>query len=540
MKSSVKHTRSKKKQLWQFMTPTKLTDSIIEKTQLKITDKILEPSFWEGNFIFSIIEKLIKVYKQEWYSDEKEIYQLIFSNNIYGVELDEELYQKTIEKIKEKYGVEAINLFNNDFLLQDFNHTFDYVIGNPPFGWTINIDFQDQLDKKYGLRYWIKIKKETYSFFIIKSLDLLKENGKLIFILSDTFLTINTMKWLRNVLLRDTNFLLEKISYFSEETNYWMVVLKAEKTKDITENISIFWVSKQRKTILSYPNYSFSECSEYDKYFNWPLLSEYILCSAWMTVGKNEYFIREIKIDENWKEYIEEPYNFSYFQDPITLEKEIAKARLWKISQQKREQFIQAEEKGETVENVNIEEKNKKERIDLPNKDYALYNKAINDIIYSRPRFVIYWKEDWKAIYTYKKNWNWYLNGIGWKKFFGKEWFVWSLRWNRITARYLPKWYILDVASPLAILKEGIEKDELYFILWWLLSDLANKILKNIINHTLNIQWKDIERLPYPFWINKETKLEVIKLVKESIDLLLNNQEVDKKEVLNKLNLLFA
>ena len=89
-------------------------------------------------------------------------------------------------------------------------------------------------------------------------------------------------------------------------------------------------------------------------------------------------------------------------------------------------------------------------------------------------------------------------------------------------------------------MKEGIKKDELYFILWWLLSDLANKILKNIINHTLNIQWKDIERLPYPFWINQETKLEVIKLVKESIDLLLNNQEVDKKEVLNKLNLLFS
>ena len=51
----------------------------------------------------------------------------------------------------------------------------------------------------------------------------------------------------------------------------------------------------------------------------------------------------------------------------------------------------------------------------------------------------------------------------------------------------------------------------------WCASETATRILKNIINHTKNIQGKDIERLPYPNWVSQEYKRDVIKKVKECI-----------------------
>jgi hypothetical protein len=55
--SETKYKRDKKKQLGQFMTPESLSWSILKHRQYKITDKILEPSFGKGSFLFGIIRQ---------------------------------------------------------------------------------------------------------------------------------------------------------------------------------------------------------------------------------------------------------------------------------------------------------------------------------------------------------------------------------------------------------------------------------------------------------------------------------------------------
>jgi hypothetical protein len=82
----------------------------------------------------------------------------------------------------------------------------------------------------------------------------------------------------------------------------------------------------------------------------------------------------------------------------------------------------------------------------------------------------------------------------------------------------LPSGYILDAGSPIVVLRDNIEKQELFFIIGWLLTSKCNEILKSVINHTKNIQSKDIERLPYPFWVNEDNKEKVINLVKNNIN----------------------
>ena len=91
--------------------------------------------------------------------------------------------------------------------------------GNPPFGGTIDVEIQDALDRRYGWRNGLKIKKETYSFFIVKSLELLKPGGRITFICSDTFLTISTMRGLRRLLMNEGQPAIELLDGFFDETN---------------------------------------------------------------------------------------------------------------------------------------------------------------------------------------------------------------------------------------------------------------------------------------------------------------------------------
>ena len=504
-----KINRSNKKQLGQFMTPNILSKSIINNIEFKKTDKILEPSFGNGSFIIELIESFIKIYPDNISIKQK--LDIILTKNLWGVEIDKELYDKCINLIivKFDYIPNKHNLINSDF----FNYYpyiyFNYIIGNPPFGGTISYHYQDELDKKYGFRNGYKIKKETYSFFIIKSMDMLVDNGKIVFICSDTFLTIKTMSGLRKYLFKYGFSKISSIDHFSNETNYPMLIFSYEKS--INKNYIIVNNKKIDINLIKLTkNFSWGINIELSKYFKGELLENYIIASGGLSTGKNEYFIRKINNNQ-----IIENYNFEYFNDKITLEKELKKAKLNKLGIKKIEKIKNQEKNGETIRNVKIT-KCEPFVVNLPNNNYDLYNKATNEILWSEPTHVIYWKDNGNAVLTYKKNGNWYLHGVGGSKFFKKEGLTWQLISEKINARYLPSGYILDNSSPIAILKDSINKDELYFILGWLLTSYATKILKNVINHTKNIQNKDIEKLPYPSWVKDKEKC--INFIKKSIE----------------------
>jgi type I restriction-modification system DNA methylase subunit len=147
--TKAKTNRGHKQQMGQFMTPSNLSLSIIEKNNYTINSKVLEPSFGEGSFILNQIDLFIKnVYKD----DSIETVKTILKENIYGCEYDEILYEKCIENIKIKYNLTEFdhNLKHGDFLITNFdNVTFDFIDGNPPFGGTINSLYNEKLDKKY-------------------------------------------------------------------------------------------------------------------------------------------------------------------------------------------------------------------------------------------------------------------------------------------------------------------------------------------------------------------------------------------------------
>lgn len=141
-----------------FTPPSTISKMINLLSQyLSNTDKLLEPSCGSCEFVLAINNKYPKI-------------------NITGIELNQTIY----DAIKH-YSNNKINLINDDFLLYKDDSKYDIIIGNPPY----------YVMKKN------KVKKDYYKFFdgrpnifilfIIKSIQLLSNNGILSFVLPKNF-----------------------------------------------------------------------------------------------------------------------------------------------------------------------------------------------------------------------------------------------------------------------------------------------------------------------------------------------------------------
>jgi len=319
------------------------------------------------------------------------------------------------------------------------------------------------------------------------------------------------MQGLRRLLLDSGSPTVTRLDVFSEETKYAMVVLDFAKT-GAAPALMLDGQTVSREQIALTGNHSWQITNEYTPYFAGSKLGDFLLATSGMTIGANDLFVRPIVDDK-----VTEPYFFEFFQDPITLENEVQRARLGFLSPAKRTEITARACAGETRRSVRVSLRPEPLEIMLPHPDYRPYNKALSALVYAPPSHVVYWKDEGDAVLTFKKNGNWYLHGVGGAKHFGREGLTWQLISQTLNARYLPPGYILDSGAPCAFLREGVASDELYFILGWTFSDGCHRLLKDVINHTKNIQGKDFERLPYPFWVSAGAKRVVTERVKEMV-----------------------
>lgn len=517
------------------MTPIELARESISNLKFSPNMKILEPSFGTGNFIIAIAEKYLESNSKP---SKESALKHFFAEVISGSELDSELYKLALKNIEQYFHIKLENhkLVNAEFFsnYSGKKDIFDFVIGNPPYGGTFPILLEDNLDKMYGKWGTRKLKKETYSFFIAASLDLLKEKGKLVFISSDSFLTIPTMSGLRRRLMDQTSISVNNIKVFSEETTQKTLVLSAQKEVG-SKQIIIDGLAVSHEMVEKTPSLSWNITSKVERFFGGPTLGDYVIASSGMTIGGNDFFVREI---DNM--HISEIYDFELYDAPINLDEEISLARLNKLSPTKIEQIKRSIDLGLTKKKVRFKLLETPISIKLPNPNYKFYNKASSKLVFEEPKWAVYWKNEGEAIFAHKKSGPWYLHGVGGLKFFGKKGFTWPLVSQKLNVRYLPEGYILDSGAPVAILKPGIDDDEFWFIFAWCMTELATDLLKGVINHTRNIQSKDVERLPYPFWVSPKNRSIVVSQIKSMLDDALKGKQFTRDCLeIQKLNTIF-
>lgn len=154
---------------------------------------LLEPSFGSGRFLFSAVDRLM----ESWRASELNDNPAVLVNAIRAVELDSE----TFTRLRAQLLAHLVNLgsslddaemlctswlVHDDFLWTQFDHQFDFVIGNPPYVRQELID--PALLAAYRQAYPTMVgRADLYVAFIERSLDLLRKGGKLSFICADAW-----------------------------------------------------------------------------------------------------------------------------------------------------------------------------------------------------------------------------------------------------------------------------------------------------------------------------------------------------------------
>jgi adenine-specific DNA-methyltransferase len=164
---------------------TPIVDYMVRNLSLQIDDKIFEPCGGDGVFIEAILN-----------ANE-------FAN-IDVCELNESAYtilKSKFAKFPTVHIRQCDTLVDSDLNFNsNFGGVYDKIIANPPYGAWQDLDKRDKLKKLYPNLY----AKETYSLFLYRCIELLKEGGILSFIVPDTFLNLHMHKSLRNHILTKT------------------------------------------------------------------------------------------------------------------------------------------------------------------------------------------------------------------------------------------------------------------------------------------------------------------------------------------------
>jgi len=210
IKPTIRH--SSKNKFGQYFTPKVVTDFMISLADISKKSKILEPSCGEGVFLELLHQKGF--------------------GNVTAFEIDQELAQD-FDCVKYESFVSA-----------KIDNTFDLIIGNPPYIRWKNLE--NELKQELSINpIWNKYFNSLCDYlyiFILKSIDLLNDNGQLIFICPEYWMNTTHSISLRNYMVQNGYF--EDLYHFNEtpifdKVTVSIVVFKYIKSKQKKEKINV-------------------------------------------------------------------------------------------------------------------------------------------------------------------------------------------------------------------------------------------------------------------------------------------------------------
>lgn len=171
-----------------YYTPQEIVDEIVNTyiTPERPNIKVLDPCCGSGQFLMGAINKTGANVRVHGYDNDPIAVRL--------ARINISLAQKT------NGGKHSI--LEKNFLLEDetpsgMDDGFDLILSNPPWGAHFNIGETIQLKDRFPQIF----SSESFSYFIKKSLDLLKPGGVLSFILPESVLNVKTHKDIRKIIL---------------------------------------------------------------------------------------------------------------------------------------------------------------------------------------------------------------------------------------------------------------------------------------------------------------------------------------------------
>lgn len=209
-----------KNKFGQYFTPEIVANFMICLANLSPESKILEPSCGEGIFL--------NLLQQKGYE------------NLTAYEIDQEL------------GKDFSCIKYESFVSANINDKFDLIIGNPPYIRWKNLEEELKAELSYNFlwnKYFNSLCDYLY-IFILKSIELLNNNGQLIFICPEYWTNTTHSNSLRNYMMENGYF--EEIYHFNEtpifnNVTVSIIIFKFIKNKEKQEKIKVakFYANKK-------------------------------------------------------------------------------------------------------------------------------------------------------------------------------------------------------------------------------------------------------------------------------------------------------
>lgn len=274
MKATTKYHAKNK--FGQYFTPKVVANFMIELADISKNSTILEPSCGEGIFL--------ELLQQKGFDD------------LTAYEIDENLAQ------------EFSNVRYESFVSANINETFDLIIGNPPYIRWKNLE--DDLKQELSTNpIWNKYFNSLCDYlyvFILKSIELLNENGQLIFICPEYWMNTTHSIALRNYMVENGYF--EEIYHFNEtpifdKVTVSIVIFKFVKGKQAISKIKVAkFYANQKLTVEILQKLKFQDDLKDAEYLQ---VSQFKANERWLL--KSDEVRDELKILE--KNCIKKPRN---------------------------------------------------------------------------------------------------------------------------------------------------------------------------------------------------------------------------------------
>lgn len=436
---------------------------MVNRLDIQNGDLILEPC--AGNGVF--VEKMLAT---------------IQDRNVKIDALD--LNPTAVRKLKERYHQDRrITIRQTDTLLDTAlcplftsGGYYSKIIGNPPYGAWQDYTKRDLLKELYG-----GYVKETYTLFLKKCLDLLKENGRLVFIIPDTFLALHMHKGIRKTLLENSKIedILLIPSNFFPGVNFGysnLCVISFVRTRpNINHKIKIVGVEKCASDLYEISRGNYTVANYFEQIAQGEILQS--VDHAFLIRGNTRMrkLINETELTlGDVADCVTGFYSGNDTKFIFARDHSVKRSKKYKIAE------------PVLIEHMFLEQKNLLSGL-RGGKKYIPILKGGKSVFTKRTEWFIQWDE--KAVEHYRRdrkarfqNSRYYFKeGIG----------VPMVKSKRINAFMLEK-RLFD-QSIVAVFPK--EKKYLNYLLAFLNSDTCSRIL-NVINHTANNSANYLKKLP--------------------------------------------
>ncbi len=285
-----------RKQSGSYFTPTKIVKKLVKSLNIETNRSVCDPCCGGGNFLLQLPEHVN--FKDIFAYDIDEVSVLICRINMALK------FSASTEEIQEH--IKTANYLNTDLKKQ-----FDYIIGNPPWGYKFSSNDVDQLKQIYSCTSGNSV--ESYDVFVERSLKNLNEAGELAFVLPESILNVKSHLNIRKLILEECK--IKSISYIGNafdgvQCPSILLVLQKGNNQNSTLGIKIetkdetFTIKTKRKLTPAAFNLSVND-TEYkvlDKIThlqNVTFLKNQAEFALGIVTGNNKKYVTKNKTDDN-------------------------------------------------------------------------------------------------------------------------------------------------------------------------------------------------------------------------------------------------